>query len=141
MPNQCMKCNKVYPDGSEELLKGCMCGSKFFFFIKQDAPKKIHEITKELSPEDKIKLEKDVLDIIGEIDEEEESQPVLLNLETIKVLEPGKYQIGLRDIFKGKPLVYKLEEGKYIIDIATTFSQKHKEQENKKEPKEQKDIY
>ena len=140
MPNQCMKCNKVYPDGSEELLKGCMCGSKFFFFIKQDAPKKIHEITKELSPEDKIKLEKDVLDIICEVDEEEESQPVFLNLETIKVLEPGKYQIGLRDIFKGKPLVYKLEEGKYIIDIATTFSQKHKEQE-RKEPKEQKDIY
>ena len=140
MPNQCMKCNKIYPDGSEELLKGCKCGSKFFFFIKQDAPKKIHEITKNITVEDKEKMERDVLDIIGERDEQEEDQPVFLNLETIKVLEPGKYQIGLRDIFKGKPLVYKLEEGKYIIDIATTFSQKHIEQD-KKEEKEQKDVY
>ena len=38
--------------------------------------------------------------------------------------EPGKYELDLVDIFKGKPLVYKLDEGKYIIDVASTFQAK-----------------
>ena len=55
MPNQCMKCSKLYPDGSKELLEGCNCGSKFFFFIKKDI-EKVQEITQNLTDEDKVKI-------------------------------------------------------------------------------------
>ena len=34
------------------------------------------------------------------------------------------------DLFKGDPLVIKLEEGKYVIDIPSTF---HSEMKKKKE--------
>ena len=139
MPNQCMKCSKLYPDGSKELLEGCNCGSKFFFFIKKDI-EKVQEMTQNLTDEDKVKMEKEVLELIGE-ESEDENQPVFLNLETIRVLEPGKYQIGLRDIFKGKPLVYKLDDGKYIIDIASTFAQKNIVTPEEKKENKEKNVY
>lgn len=125
MPHQCVRCNKVYDDGSKELLEGCSCGGKFFFFIKQGGLKEAKKITSKLSNEDKQQMEKDVFNIVGIEDE----KPVVLDLESIKVLKPGKYELDLVDLFKGKPLVYKMEEGKYIIDVASTFKSKDLEME------------
>ena len=65
--------------------------------------------------------------------------PVVLDLETINILEPGKYELDLVDMFKGKPLVYRLEEGKYVIDIASSFLAKNfddKELDTKEEKKD-----
>jgi len=46
----------------------------------------------------------------------------VLDIESVRVLKPGKFEIDLVHLFNKKnPLVYKLEEGKYIIDIAETF--------------------
>lgn len=125
MPHQCVRCNKLYPDGSEEILKGCECGGKFFFFIKQKSIDEAKEITNNLTDEDKKQIEEDILDIIGI---REDDAPVILDLESIRILEPGKYELDLVELFKGKPLIYRVEEGKYIIDIASSFkSQKQKQ--------------
>jgi len=36
MPHQCLKCGKVFDEGSSQLLKGCTeCGGNRFFFTKQ----------------------------------------------------------------------------------------------------------
>ncbi|MFH1100904.1 MAG: Zn-ribbon containing protein [Methanobacteriota archaeon] len=36
MPHQCLKCGKVFDEGSSQLLKGCPeCGGNRFFFTKQ----------------------------------------------------------------------------------------------------------
>jgi predicted nucleic acid-binding Zn-ribbon protein len=36
MPHQCLKCGKVFPSGSPEILKGCGdCGGKRFFYTEQ----------------------------------------------------------------------------------------------------------
>jgi len=36
MPHQCLKCGKVFPSGSPEILKGCNeCGGKRFFYTEQ----------------------------------------------------------------------------------------------------------
>ena len=126
MPHQCVRCNKLYADGSEEILKGCECGGKFFFFIKQKHLDEAKEITINLTEEDKKQIEEDVLDIIGVRDDE---APVILDLESIRVLEPGKYELDLVELFKGKPLVYRVEEGKYIIDIASSFKTGKEEKE------------
>jgi len=54
--------------------------------------------------------------------EEKEAVPVILDLESIKVLKPGKYEIDVVNLFsKKRPLIYKLEEGKYIIDLASSI--------------------
>lgn len=125
MPHQCVRCSRIYPDGSEELLTGCNCGGKFFFFVKQSAISEAKKITENLTMQDKKRIEKDVMDIIG--DSIDTKKPIILDLESIKVLKPGKYEINLVDLFSGKPLVYKIEEGKYIIDVASTFQAKELE--------------
>ena len=48
-------------------------------------------------------------------------EPVILDLETIKVVGPGKYELDLVHLFKGEPLIFKLEDGKYMIDLVESF--------------------
>jgi len=128
MVHRCVHCGKIIEDASRELLEGCSCGSKFFFFIKQEHIDKIKENVIELSGIDKKKVEEDVREIIGA---ENEEIPVILDLESVKVLEPGKFVIDVVNLFrKDRPLIYKLEEGKYIIDLAGTL-QKFNKADNK----------
>ena len=108
----------MYEDGAEEILKGCSCGSRFFFFVSKEKIEKINAMTINLTEVEREQIEHDVKDIVGEILED---KSVILDLENVRILKPGQYEISLIDIFKGKPLVYKLEEGKYVIDLASTF--------------------
>lgn len=147
MPNQCVHCGKVYPDGNKELLTGCSgCGSHFFYFIKKEYYDKIKkEVTDEILQDkieeinklDKVKIEKDVREMIGV--SEEEDIPVILDLESIRVLGPGKFEIDIVNLFnKKRPLIYKLEEGKYIIDLASTLKLNAEELDTKTDFAEQK---
>ena len=122
--HQCVKCGTLHDDGSQDLLKGCSCGGKFFFFIKKEHLEEAKEITENLSDKEKDQIKKDVLDIVG-LDFVDDN-PVILDLESIKVMKPGKYDIDLIHLFKGMPLVYRLEDGKYIIDIASSFKMEKK---------------
>ncbi|MBI2110442.1 hypothetical protein HYT51_01540 [Candidatus Woesearchaeota archaeon] len=131
MPHQCVKCSKLYPDGSQEILRGCSCGGRFFFFIKQEFLEKAKQISENLSEDEKIQIEHDVRDIVG--DRFDEDEPVFLDLESIRILKPGKYELDLVDMFRKKPLVYRLEEGKYIIDLVSTFEAKEKSVEKNEE--------
>jgi len=80
----------------------------------------------ELPKLEKEKVEKEIREMIG-VDIE---QPVILDLETVRVLGPGKFEIDIVNLFrKDRPLIYKLEEGKYIIDLATSFEKWKKAKE------------
>ncbi len=123
MPHQCTKCSKIYPDASKELLEGCSCGSKFFYYIKQEKldmmRSEIHQIVNELNKADKVQIEKDIRELTGI---EDEDQPVILDLESVRVIKPGTFEIDIVNLFnKRRPLIYKLEEGKYIIDLSSSF--------------------
>jgi len=120
MPHQCVRCGTLYDDGSKEILSGCKCGARLFFYIKKERLEQAKEISDNLSKKEKKQIEDDVLDIVGR--DREEETPVVLDLESIRVLKPGKFELDLVHLFnKKEPLVYKLDEGKYIIDIAETF--------------------
>ncbi len=126
MPHQCVRCNAFYDDGNDVILKGCPCGAKLFFFIKKerlDQLKKVNESPPESSMEERKQIEADVLNVLG-VNEAEE--PVVLDLESVRVLKPGKYELDLVQLFKGEPLIFKLADGKYIIDIAETFRRMRK---------------
>jgi len=123
MPHQCVRCSIMYGDGAAELLKGCSCGGKFFFFMKKRDIETVKEMTVKLTADDKKQMEHDALELVGE---KAPTLPVVLDLESIRVLKPGKFEIDLVDLFRGKPLVYKLEDGKYIIDIVSTFKSTEK---------------
>jgi len=121
MPHQCVRCNVFYEDGAQELLKGCGCGGRLFFFIKKEKLDEMKKITEgiKLTDKEKEQIEQDVFDLVGsDIDK---SQPVILDLEAIKVLKPGKYELDLVHLFKNEPLIFKLEDGKYMIDLVQSF--------------------
>ncbi|MBW3022916.1 Zn-ribbon domain-containing protein [Candidatus Woesearchaeota archaeon] len=131
MPHQCVRCGTLYEDGASEILKGCSCGSRLFFFVRKDAVKKAEEVTKKLTTEEKKAIEKDVLDIVGE-ERAKEDQPIILDFESINVLEPGQFELDLVHLFKKDPLIYKVGDGKYIIDLPTTFNHVKKLKAKKK---------
>ncbi len=137
MPHQCVKCSKIIPLGSKELLEGCSnCGGKFFFYVKQEQLEQIKNRIIEIPEKEKTTIEKDIREIVGVVDEE---TPVILDLESVRVLGDGKFEIDIVNVFnKKRPLIYKLEEGKYIIDLASTLQRSVKELKEIKDPNEKK---
>ena len=125
MPHQCVRCSELYEDGAKEMLKGCGCGGKLFFFIKKE---KIEEIKNapqsRLTEKEKEQIEQDVFELVGsDIDRD---APVVLDLEAIRVSKPGKYELDIVQLFKNEPLVFRLEDGKYMIDVVQSFEKLRK---------------
>lgn len=123
MPHQCVHCSKIIEVGSKEILDGCSkCGSRFFFYIRDEVAQRMKEQAQvplqEFSPAQKEKVESDVRDILKVEDEEE---PVILDIESVRVTAPGKYEIDLVSLLNRKPIVFKLEEGKYMIDVESSL--------------------
>ena len=112
---------KKIRDNRGNLLK---VSTKASFGKKKDI-EKAKELTVDLTKEDKQQIEKDVKEIIG--DQADDNQPVILELENIRILKPGKYELDLVDLFKGRPLVYKLEDGKYMIDLISGFEEQEED--------------
>lgn len=119
MAYKCVHCSAIYKDGANELLTGCTgCKSKFFFYIKEEKLKEILEKNipePEFNDKEKRQIEEDVREIAGVSDDE---TPVFLDFESVTILKPGKYALDLQKLFAmDKPRVYKLEDGKYIVDL------------------------
>ena len=124
MPHQCVRCNTFYEDGAKEILQGCACGGKLFFFVKKsklEAAKKSKQLIN-LSMDEKKEIEKDVFDLVGSAIDKD--SPVVLDIESINIMKPGQYEIDLVSLFKREPLIFKLEDGKYMIDIKQSFKKK-----------------
>lgn len=119
MPHRCVHCSKTYGDGAREILYGCSCGSKFFFYLTAEKLAKLQQQTDmqiSLSPEEKSQIEHDVREMIGA--EDVHDAPIILDFESVKVLKPGKYVLDLHNLFsQERPLVYTIEEGKYFVDL------------------------
>ncbi|MFW6026952.1 MAG: Zn-ribbon domain-containing protein [Nanoarchaeota archaeon] len=113
MPHQCLKCEKVYDNTSNAIIVGCPnCGSKLFLYIK-NMPKDETEIELNSHKKDMI-----IQEISNFVDIEETQKPIIFKLENIRVLSPGKYEIDINQLMKKeKPIVYKVDEGTYVIDL------------------------
>jgi predicted nucleic acid-binding Zn-ribbon protein len=122
----------MYDDGARETLQGCSkCGSKFFFYISKEKLEKIQvaktvdieiqqQAIESLTEEDKQHIEQDVREIVGIKDID---APIILDLESVKITSPGKYVLDVPNLFnKKRPLVYKLEDGKYVIDLSSAVN-------------------
>jgi predicted nucleic acid-binding Zn-ribbon protein len=123
MPHQCVHCGKIIEAGSREILDGCVkCSGRFFFYIKDEKVKQLlaqQSIPLEdFSQQEKDKVESDVRQILKVEDDDE---PVILDIESVRVISPGKFEIDLVSLLNRKPIVFKLEEGKYMIDIESSM--------------------
>lgn len=96
MRHKCTKCNRIYEEHSEEILSGCECGNKRFFFVKPKNAKKQEFI---------------------EIEDDDNNEIVVLDAETVNIVSAGKYEIDISTLLQAKVPVYRYAEGKYSIDI------------------------
>jgi uncharacterized protein len=127
MAYKCVHCDKVFEDGSKEVLEGCsQCRGKFFFYINAE---KLKEITQNIEPtailteKEREQVEEDIRDIAGIQDSD---KPVFLDFESIRVIKPGKYLLDVPKLFSSnKPQIYQLEDGKYIIDLLARFKKEN----------------
>ncbi len=127
MSHQCVHCGRICPAGSREILDGCkQCGGHFFFYIRDDQLENLKKNpANEIPQEEKKQVEKDIRDMAGIT---REDVPVVLDIESVKVTGAGKFEIDLVKLFsRDRPLVYKLEEGKYVIDLASKLKESSKE--------------
>jgi len=122
MAHQCVHCGRILREANKEILEGCTnCGGKFFFFIRDEnlAGRQKQESFKmnEFTKQEKTKIEEDVREILKI---EDDFSPVILDVESIRIIGPGKFEIDIVSLMNRKPIVVKLEEGKYIIDFDST---------------------
>lgn len=123
MPHQCVRCSRIIPIGSKELIEGCSeCGGRFFFYIREEQIEKLKEVKEkilEIPGKEKDSVEKDIREIAGI---EDENLPIILDLESVRSIGSGKFEIDVVNLFrKDRPIIYKLEEGKYIIDLSSSL--------------------
>ena len=142
MAHQCVHCGEMYPAGSKELLQGCSsCGSHFFFYIRDEILNKLKEGKEnpiEMPAEEKKQVEKDIREMAGITDEE---TPVILDIESVSITSPGKFEIDLVNLFnRDRPLVYKIGEGKYIIDLSSTLNKNIKDIKEIRNPEKKKSV-
>lgn len=107
MPHKCVRCGKVFGNGSSELLRGCECGSRVFIFLKGAQEAEEVDVTKLGWLEQEL----------GEFSKE---KPVSLELdaaENVKILEKGAYELNVKSLMDGNPLVVKNDKGVYFIKI------------------------
>ncbi|HLC38058.1 MAG TPA: Zn-ribbon containing protein [Candidatus Norongarragalinales archaeon] len=103
--HKCVRCSKEYSNTSPELLKGCECGSRVFVFLKHPGSGEQEEDYswlesefKALSKTQTVSVEKDAA-------------------ENLKVLEKGSYELDVKSLMGGNPLVVKSEKGIYYIQM------------------------
>ena len=117
------------------MLEGCAeCKGHFFFYIREEQLEKIKRASIEIPDEEKEKVEEDIREMAGITDED---APVILDIESVRVTGDGKFEIDLVNLFnKKRPLIYKLEEGKYIIDLASTLEKSMADVKEIRNPKD-----
>ena len=123
MPHQCVHCGKIYPKASKELLEGCSgCGGHFFLYLKEGSLEEKKDKVLNLPKEEKKEVEREIRDVAGM---EKDDSPVILDIESIRAVGAGKFEIDLVNLFNQKrPLIYKMDEGKYIVDLSSIFNKK-----------------
>jgi len=121
---RCVRCGEIYKD-SDVIVKGCeKCHNRFFILVREDESVDETENIIKLSKDEKQEIEDSIKNIVGE--KEVDKNIVVLDLESIRVSQPGKYKIDLIKLFKNEPLVLKTADGKYFIDVARALKPKTK---------------
>jgi len=111
-------CGKIHPDDAKYLLDGCdKCGNKFFFYVKEEHLQQMEKDTKDLTKKEVEEIEQDVREIIPE--EAKQDETVVLDLEAIRIIKPGKYMIDVTTLFNQRPVIIRVGSGRYEIDLTT----------------------
>ncbi len=96
MPHKCTKCGKIYADGDANILNGCECGNNKFIYIPKNKGKEIEEIKEQFE-----------------------------RIESVRIIEPGRYELNIEKLFESGEVVIALQEdGKYAIHLPSLLRRK-----------------
>lgn len=130
MPHKCTKCGREFKDGTTDILKGCpSCGGKKFLYIK---PGDVHrDVLEEKKIEDLVReREESVVEVRGGGDEKVE---IYERIESIRVLNPGSYELNLEKLSKSDEMVMQMgKDDKYIVDLISMTKQDPDKKKKKK---------
>lgn len=136
MPNKCTKCGKLHDDDADYLLTtGCdSCGGRFFFFVREEIVPEIEREVSRISRKEMEEIEHDIREMIpakerpGRVRDRthhpvmpahgKKNETVILDIEAIKVIKPGKYRINVDTLFSQRPIIVRVGTGKYEIDLS-----------------------
>jgi hypothetical protein len=132
MPHMCTKCGKVYEEASEVLLHGCPeCGWNKFLYLrsKEEAEKvTVAEYVKKKEKEWRTKVEEEMkkgeeIPPEGKVVELKGLSPD--DVESIRIVEPGRYELNLNALFEREEIIMALRgNGTYIIHLPSIFKKK-----------------
>ena len=96
MPHKCTKCGRVYEDGDVSLLNGCECGNNRFIYIPKSKGKEIEELKEQFD-----------------------------RIESVRIIEPGMYELNIEKLLESGEVVIALQEdGKYAIHLPSLLRKK-----------------
>ncbi|AFC99433.1 Zn-ribbon containing protein [Methanocella conradii HZ254] len=134
MPHMCVECKHILESGELDLDRGCpVCGGKKFQYIRP-ARKDVRKLTvaeyvalaameEEQAPEKKE---------TPKAPEKKEAPKAQDRVESVRILEKGRYDINLPVLLSRKELVMSKEEGVYIVDLPSAMKAPKKEKKKKK---------
>lgn len=106
--HKCVRCGTQYGNNAKELLAGCSCGSRVFVFLKEGSAPASESVEEDFSW-----LEQELSFLSKE-------KPVSVDAdaaENLKILEKGSYELDVKSLMGGNPLVVKSDKGIYYIKI------------------------
>lgn len=120
MPNKCTKCGKLHSDDAPYLLTtGCdKCGGRFFLFVRDELLEEVSEEISHITKKEMKEIEIDIREIVPAA-KKAKDDTVILDVEAIRVIKPGKYRIDVTTLFNQRPLVIRVGTGKYEIDLSS----------------------
>src|SRR3989344_2336062 len=106
MPHKCVRCGTQYADNSKELIAGCGCGARVFVFLREGQTQQ--------------ELEEDYKWLETELSFLSKDKPVTVDAdaaENLHIIERGAYELDVKSLMGGSPLVIKSEKGIYYIKV------------------------
>ncbi|HWQ18673.1 MAG TPA: Zn-ribbon domain-containing protein [Methanotrichaceae archaeon] len=117
MSHMCTRCRNVFDEGTD-ILKGCpVCGWKKFMFVKARRDQDASASQKDAALETESKSQE-----IAATEEKPESK-----VESIRITEPGTYELNLPTLFERDELIMAVKEGTYLIDLSSAFRKPKKD--------------
>jgi predicted nucleic acid-binding Zn-ribbon protein len=103
MKHKCVNCGKVYERASEEILIGCSCGSRLFYFVKNQSASK--------------KNDSENVECFYELEDDYNKEIIIFDIESVNITSDGKYELNIESLMNNDGMIYKYGDGKYGIDI------------------------
>ncbi|WP_174591646.1 OapC/ArvC family zinc-ribbon domain-containing protein [Methanocella conradii] len=161
MPHMCVECKHILESGELDLDRGCpVCGGKKFQYIrparkdvrkltvaeyvalaameeeqapeKKETPKAPEKKETPKAPEKKETPKAPEKKETPKAPEKKETPKAQDRVESVRILEKGRYDINLPVLLSRKELVMSKEEGVYIVDLPSAMKAPKKERKKKK---------